>query len=205
MKHFYCLVVYSFVSFSLLSGCTFSGYMTPAQLTQYVLDESNGLTRSNLAGNTKITVTYRPTDLWVHQELGDFETDSSKIVALRKKYEGHLYFVVSFSTDNKEALHQTQNFGQYSDLVQTISFRMPQYVTLTTSSMDTVYVADFIMNRTYGMGSSTDVLFVFNKEKTNGQDWVQFNLNEFGLGVGNQRFRFRKADMEEAPLIYKTE
>lgn len=205
MKHFYCLIIYSLFSLSLPCGCTFSAYMTPEQLTQYVLDESNGLTRSNRAGNTKITVTYHPTDLWVHQELGDFERDTSKIAALRKKYEGHLYFVVSFSTDNKEALHQAENFGQYSDLVQTMSFRMPQYATLTTSSMDTIDVADFMMNRTYGMGSSTDVLFVFNKEKTNGQDWVQFNLNEFGLGVGNQRFRFRKEDMEDVPLIYGTE
>jgi hypothetical protein len=57
------------------------------------------------------------------------------------------------------------------------------------------------LNRTYGLSSTTDLLFVFNKKKAAGTDWVQFNLNEFGLGLGNQRFRFSTMDLEETPQI----
>ncbi len=89
----------------------------------------------------------------------------------------------------------------YSDLVQTLSFRMSHYVTLTTAPADTIPVGDFMLNRTYGLSQSTDLLFVFNNEKVRGKEWIQFNLNEFGLGTGNQRFRFRTKDIETLPGI----
>ncbi|HEY9006529.1 MAG TPA: hypothetical protein VIM75_10355, partial [Ohtaekwangia sp.] len=60
---------------------------------------------------------------------------------------------------------------------------------------------DFMLNRTYGMSNSTDLLFVFSKEKAKGKDWIQFNLNELGLGIGNQRFRFEMRDLENVPEV----
>jgi hypothetical protein len=107
---------------------------------------------------------------------------------------------MSLSSNDKEALHQIAS-DQYSDLVQTLSFRMSNYVTLTTSVNDTIPVGDFMLNRTYGMSNSTDLLFVFNREKTKDTDWVQFNLNEFGLGIGNQRFRFDMHTLENVPEV----
>lgn len=78
---------------------------------------------------------------------------------------------------------------------------MGNYVTLTTASADTIPVGDFMLNRTYGLSQSTDLLFVFNKEETERAEWVQFNLNEFGLGAGNQRFRFKRKDLEDLPRL----
>lgn len=202
MKRFYLVFSY-LLAFQLLIACSSGVAVTPEELTNYILDEDNGLYKSNVVNEIKTSVLYRPTDLWVHQELNGQETDTARVQALRRKYSDYYYFTVSFSNNNKEALHQTGNFGQYSELLQTMSFRMPQYVSLTTSLYDTIPVGDFMLNRTYGMSSSTDILFVFNKEKSRSRDWVQFNLNEFGLGVGNQRFRFRTQDIEESPEVYK--
>jgi hypothetical protein len=100
----------------------------------------------------------------------------------------------------KEALHQT-TLDEYGDLLNTLSFRMHEYVSMTTAKQDTIPVGDFMLNRTFGMSSSTDVLFVFDRAKAKDVDWVQFNLNEFGLGVGNQRFRFDVDDLENAPQV----
>jgi hypothetical protein len=72
---------------------------------------------------------------------------------------------------------------------------------MTTSASDTIPVADFILNRTYGLSSSTDVLVIFNKEKTIDQQWVQFNLNEFGMNLGNSRMRFKVKDLEGCPKL----
>jgi hypothetical protein len=77
---------------------------------------------------------------------------------------------------------------------------MNDFVTLTTAQ-DTIPVGDFMLNRTYGMSNSTDLLFVFSRDKAKDKDWVQFNLNEFGLGAGNQRFRFRTNDIADAPGV----
>lgn len=198
MKQFYYLLSVIF-----LAGCSTREYLTSEELSQYIISDDSGLHQSIEVNNTKIEVSYRPTDLWVYQELNNSDADSSRVNPLRRKYSPYYYFILSLSRNEKEALHQTGDFGEYSDLVQTMSFRMPQYVTLTTAKQDTIPVGDFMLNRTYGMSASTDLLFVFNKEEAINKEWVQFNLNEFGLNVGNQRFRFKTSDLERAPRIYK--
>ncbi|HEY9045016.1 MAG TPA: hypothetical protein VIN08_03940 [Ohtaekwangia sp.] len=192
---FISILLYTFVI-----GCS-PDRLSSEELTAFVADESNGLSKSvTAANNTVVRVTYRPTDLWVYQELGKGKHTPEQIDKARKKYSQNLYFILSLSANDKEALHQSTG-DQYSDLVQTLSFRMNNYVTLTTSANDTIPVGDFMLNRTYGMSSSTDLLFVFNKEKAKDKEWIQFNLNEFGLGIGNQRFRFETDDLEDIPEV----
>lgn len=169
------------------------------ELTEYIADKDNGLQQEATMGPTVVTLTFRPNDLMVSQELEGGENQAT-IDSLRKKYEPYYYFVLSLSRDNREALHQT-NMSEYSDLLNTLSFRMNEFVTMTTTAQDTIPVGDFMMNRTFGMSSSTDVLFAFDKAKAKDQEWVQFNVNEFGLGVGNQRFRFDVRDLENVPRV----
>jgi hypothetical protein len=192
------------ILFLLLAGvaCS-SGPMTVADLEAYVKDQENGLTQAVESNGYTIRVTYRPTDLWVKQEVGEERfPDAQELANLRSKYNAYYYFIVSLSRNNKEALHQLEGgMEQYSDLVQTLSFRMPQYTTLTTSASDTIPVGDFMLNRTYGLSRSTDLLFVFSREKAGDDAWVQFNLNEFGLGTGNQRFRFDREKLDKAPEL----
>jgi hypothetical protein len=177
--------------------------MTADELSAYVMDEDNGMTKVVKAGDTHVEVMYRPTDLWVHQELGGQSPDEVRVKEIRSRYELYYYFVLSLSRNEKEALHQLSGgMPQYSELVNTLSFRMHDYVNMTTSAQDTIPVGDFILNRTFGMSQSTDVLFVFSRQEVKESEWVQFNLNEFGLGVGNQRFRFRVKDLEGAPKIF---
>lgn len=186
-----------------LSSCSVSEFDSAEKLSEYVASPDNNLSQKAAVNDYHITVTYRPTDLLVHQEIGDETYNPSSIESLRKKYSNYYYFILSLSKNGKEALHQVEGgMGRYSELVQTLSFQMSEYVKLTTSAQDTIPVADFMLNRTYGLSQSTDLLFVFNKEKTQGKDWIQFNLNEFGLSVGNQRFRFKTKDLEEVPKIH---
>jgi hypothetical protein len=189
----------SFLLFLAVAACK-PQFLAPADLRAYISDEDNGLKKTIKLKDTQVTVLYRPTDLLVYQEIGDDTTNAAKIRELRTKYDQNLYFILSLSTASKESLHLTTG-SQYSDLVQTLSFQMSEYVSMTTAANDTIPVADFILNRTYGMSNSTDLLFVFDKDKAKGKDWVQFNLNEFGLGMGNQRFRFNVKDLDEVPEI----
>jgi len=195
---FFCVILTALA----LSSCSRPEFLTPEELQLFILDEENNLKKSEEVNNYRIEVTYRPTDLLVNQEIGDELVDGNKLEQLQKKYNGYYYFILSLSKNKKEALHQMDgDMERYSELVQTLSFEMTQYANLTTSTQDTIPVGDFILNRTYGVSASTDILFAFNKEKSRGKDWVQFNLNEFGLGVGNQRFRFSTKDLDNAPKI----
>jgi hypothetical protein len=174
-------------------------------LNAFVQNENNGLQKSLTSEGTRISVSYKPTDLWIHQELQNSASTQEAIESLRKKYSAYHYFVVSFSRNSEEALTQLNNMREYGELVQTMSFRMDEFVSMTTSQRDTIPVGDFAINRTYGLSASTDILFAFSKEKTTGSQWIQIDLSEFGLGVGKQRFRFDIKDLEDAPLIdFKT-
>jgi hypothetical protein len=189
-----------FFLIALLIGCKPKTFSTEKELIAYIQDERNGLKVTNDVGDYKVAVIYRPTDLLVKQEVGE-KPAKEAIEKARKKYQNYYYFILSLSKSGKEALDQSQGFGQYSEMVQKLSFRVPEFVNMTTSASDTIPLADFILNRTYGLSSSTDVLVVFNKEKTIDQKWVQINLNEFGMGLGNSRMRFKVKDLEGCPKV----
>jgi hypothetical protein len=182
-------------------SCTTPEYLTPEELNKFISDADNGLIQKNEVNGYVLEVAYKPTDLWVHQEIEGESVDAKKIKSFRSKYDPYYYFILNLSKNNNEALQVDGNFGQYSELVQTLSFRMNDYVNLTTAAQDTIPTADAILNRTFGLSEATSVLFVFSKEKAKGKEWVQFNLNEFGMGVGNQRFRFKVKDLEQVPHI----
>lgn len=187
----------------LLTGCVDHKHYSEADLQEYVLTEDNGLTKIYESGEAKIVVTYRPTDLLVAQELGNVSNYSiEEIQALRNKYGQYAYFILSISSGNKEALYSGNlAYEQFSNLVQNLAFRLDQYANLTTSASDTIPVADFVFPRTYGAGSATSLMAVFNKQDFTKSKWVQFNLKEMGLGLGNRKFRFVTQDIESAPNI----
>ena len=167
-------------------------------LIAYTADKDNGLTKSAVVDDYRIELVYKPTDLLVRQEIEGLQVDETQLEKIRAKYTSYYYFLLKLSKNDREAL---QTGSGYGELVQILSFRMGNYVSLTTSKSDTIPVGDFALNRTHGLNSSTDLLFAFNREKTLKQEWVQFNLNEFGLGIGNQRFRFNCEDIEASPKI----
>lgn len=180
------------------TSCEKPQSLPPKELNKYVLAPENGLAISHKMGDFEITAAYRPTDIMIAQEL-DF-TDPNKdstIKRLRSKYSDNYYFLLALSKDGKEALHQIGT-DQYSQLVQRLSFQMADYVFITSGN-DTLKVADYILDRTFGMATATNMLFAFKKKDSLKADWLQFNLKEFGLGIGSTRFRFKKQDLEDIP------
>jgi len=175
--------------------------LTEAELKQYVLEPDNNLIQEETINDVNVRITYRPTDLLVAQELTNV-TDTTHISLLRAKYNKYYYFVLSLSKNQREAIQAgTMPQAQFSELLQTISFRMAAYVNMTTNTRDTIPLADYVYNRTFGMGSSNDLLLVFNKEQAKPADWLQINLAEFGLGVGRQALRFKCRQLDEVPQI----
>ncbi|MEO1050965.1 MAG: hypothetical protein AAFX87_10065 [Bacteroidota bacterium] len=177
--------------------------LSEAELQAYVQDTDHGLSKKKQFKGYEVQVTYRPQDLLIAQETrGATALDTEELERLTKKYEDYYYFILSLSRDNKEALYKTGGgYDQFSDMVQTLSFRMASHVNMTTAGSDTIEVADYVFPRTYGMGGATNLMFVFNKKEAEGDEWVQLNLKEFGLGLGNQNFRFRKEDLDNTPKI----
>jgi len=196
------LTIYGITFIVLLSSlsCT-PEYLNKQALNGYLQEESNGLSLLKDYGNLKLKVTYHPTDLLIEQELGN-NYDEEKIKSLREKYEPYAYFMVNMESNGRDALYgSSAGQSDFSDKLQTLSFRMGEYVNVTTSAQDTIPVADYAFPRTFGLAKSTNLLFVFNREEMKGKEWISFNLNEFGLKSGDQRFRFKVADLENIPKL----
>jgi len=187
-----------------LAGCT-PTELNEQDLTAYITDQSNGVSQQQQASGFNVTVTYRPTDLLVAQHLGKKAYTQAMVDSLRGHYSQYYYFIIGLSKDNKEALYQMeQGFEAFSDMVRTLAFRMDQYTYLTLPEADTIPTADFIFPRTYGSGTATNIMVVFNRKKVASANWVDVNLQEFGLQTGHLKFRFETGDINSVPRLIFT-
>jgi hypothetical protein len=200
MKHLVWLAAFTVAL--LLYGCT-PEYLSETELKKFLLDEGNGLRKSIKHDDYEATVIFRPSDLLVLQELKSKSVlDSSQLNLLQKKYYNQYYFILTLSKNGREAVTpSTVPTDAFSDVLQNVSFRMGEFVNATTVKQDTIPLKDFLYNRTFGMGSGSEVLLVFDKQKAINSEWVQINLGELGLGIGTQHFRFEKARLDNAPKI----
>lgn len=185
----------------ILTSCSPSN-LTEQELFSYVQNEDNGLLKTKEQNGYKITVYYKPTDLVINQYAEKGAIEQATLDTLKKQYKNYAYFILSLQKDKSNALYNmNEGFGAFSETLQTLAFRMDHYVHLTTASKDTIPVADFVYPRLYGASPSTDILFVFNNKQFSNTEWVQFNLKEFGLGVGRKNFRFNTQDLQNTPAL----
>lgn len=177
-------------------------YLDKEALRAYLLDESNGLSSEVKVGAINAKVTYRPTELLALQSVGQKAVNKEEMRRHQQRFDEYVYFILSLEAMGKDALYGTsQNQQDFSNKLQTLSFRMGNYVQLTTALGDTIPVADYIYQRNFGMEGSSSLMFAFNREKALEQPWVSFDLEEFGLGIGNRRFRFETKDILNAPKL----
>ena len=178
-------------------------HLSEQELYTYILDEDNGLISTKNLSPYKVAVSYKPIDLIINQYAEDGILSEDEYTAYKESFDDYYYFILSLSRDSKSALYNMQEgYGAFSEMLQTLAFKMDQHVELTTSELDTIPVADFIYPRMYGASQSTDLLFVFNREEISKDAWIQFSLDEFGLGIGNQKFRFNTEDLNNTPNLH---
>ncbi|HZY81096.1 MAG TPA: hypothetical protein VFE50_16345 [Cyclobacteriaceae bacterium] len=199
-------IVYA-VLFLIVTGCG-KEYLSEADLAKYVSDNDNGLTKSVQSGQTRISVSWQPNDLLVARELRNKKLITPGMLReARAKYAGQHYFILRLSQSGKEIVTPTQvGIAGFSELLQTLSFGMADKVLLVGSKRDTTHVADYVYSRTFGAATSSDVLFAFKKNELDpGSSYIEFNLDEFGLGTSKRVFRFEVEDLNEAPGIFDEE
>lgn len=182
-------------------SCSPPRSVTKEQLMAYILDEDNGLIQSKTVGDYRIELIYRPTDLIVSQELQGETMDTIRVQELRRKYANYLYFLLKVSKGGREVLNLENDQQEYSKLLLTMAFNMPEYVSIV-QGRDTTALKDFMLDRTYGMSNSTNLLLVFEcKDQTLKED-IQIILSEFGLGIGSIKFQFNSAQIKKAPRLW---
>lgn len=188
--------------FFLIAGCSKTNFKDEAELNSFLQDKSNGYLQDIVRQEFKIQLISRPTDLLVAQEMNSSALgDTALINRLKRKYEDYRYFVLSISSNNQDALNASGNYAAFSENLSNLAFRMGEFVNMTTSARDTIPVADYHFPRLYGGGGTTQLLFAFHTKDMRDTEWVQFNLQDIGMGYGNTIFRFETEKILQEPKL----
>lgn len=161
------------------------------ELIEYINKPENELSVVKELNDIKVSCSYYPVSL-LNQQL-------KENVNKNKKTE-YIYFNISFSKDDKELLKQLE-YSLYSEMVQVLSFRMSNYISILGNTQQPLVPVDCFFQNTYGLSQANELLVVFNKKDLEEQAVLKLQIMEFGLGLGNQIFEFNNQKIEEIDQI----
>jgi hypothetical protein len=185
--------------------CACSSYrkqMSRVELISYINDKDNGLVKEQESNGVQVKLSFEPSSLLAAQQLSAMPAASKVVIdSTQKKYTANYYFLLKFSKGGKEAIRQLGSFSRYSDMVQVLSFQMHRFINLTTPQKDTIALADYLFDQTYGMSDGNTILLCFDRTKLIGKDQLHINVAECGLGTGNLTFSFNQKDISKVPVL----
>lgn len=191
---FFCVILLVVVA-----ACGRPKDITRDELIEYL--NRSAYSQSVEQAGVRVTAFYKPTDLLVVREIEGAPITPASIDQLRSKYDPYFYFKLSFTRNGEEVLSASgMHATNYSELLNTLSFRMKEYLTITTEG-DTADIADYTLERTFGLANSTDLLIAVEKESIADDGWIQINIAEFGLGLGRQALRFDVTALNSVPKL----
>ncbi|WP_233783134.1 hypothetical protein [Flavivirga eckloniae] len=186
----------------LFLSCNQKTFNNETALLDYIKDETNGYTQHKTINGVDYTLTYRPTDMLVKQELSD-QTDKEQAKTLRNKYGKYIYFNLSMSMNNQELLSVApKNQIEFGQMVNQLAFGMNEKVHLYTQSKDTLEMADFIYPRIYGMSRATTIMFVYPRNKIIlNEPYLNFTIEDLGLYTGEVKFKVLTEKIQNEPRL----
>ena len=172
------------------------------QLASYIQKKENGLQQKEEINGIDVRVSYQPKEMLVYQEMGEENKPTKHLVdSITNKYKAQEYFTIGLSKDHKEVIRQLAGFSEYSDMLQVLSFQMSDKMMMITDHKDTIPMTDYLFQQTFGMSNENTLMLVFSNEKLKGaSEWTLY-VKEFGLGIGNLKFVFRRADIDRIPSM----
>ncbi len=184
------------------SSCHQNKFESEQALWAHIKKEENGYVHQKTVNNVSYTLTYRPTDILVKQELTDryaIETVDS----LRNKYGEYLYFNLSMSSNNQELLsNKIGNRNTFGTMVNQLAFGMTDKVHMYTKAKDTIPMADYVYPRMYGMSNGTSMLLVYPKdERLLEKDFFHFTIEDLGFSTGEVRFKVSTLPIKDQPKL----
>lgn len=175
----------------IISSCN-KNFDTQEEMMDYIKDERNGYSQTKTINGITVNITYKPTELMVYQESVNKNYSKAKKNLLKMKYDKCIYFIVSYSKNDKEILSTISNSReQFNSVQNTLSFQMDEKMSLVNNKSDTIPLIGFNFPRTYGMARSTNLLFVFERNSTvKESSKFYFNITDIGVGIGDITFKY---------------
>jgi hypothetical protein len=193
--------VISLFLFILFFSCQKSS-LTAEEMEEYILKEDNGLIQSEMKDNMKVQAVFRPWQLIALQELKNRNIVSAEqIKEQTNNYRKNIYITLNISEKDRDPLYKQGDVQKYSIAMQDLAFHLSDKACIITSAKDTIRVGDYVFPHMYGMSDAISVMFAFPAGEIKEYSWVDFELKDPGMNIGNRKFRFEKAAIDEVPEL----
>ncbi len=180
-------------------GCSTPENLPEIELDEFITNESNGVSKNVDIGEINVKVTFKPSDMAIWKDVEN-ESDPTKIKTAFDYHNQYCYFVMKLSTGGRDALYgASHGHEDFTEKLHTLSFRMKDFINITTSDKDTIQLADAYYSRIFGKGKTSDVVLLFEKERIQDVSWLSINVQEFGFDTGDISFCFNLADINNVP------
>lgn len=160
------------------------------ELLRYLKNKDNGLLKEDRKMNVITSATYVPTQLLSGKGLNIQDTIEIPASRLRK-----MCFIIHFSSRGKELLNQL-SMDFYSDILQTLSFRMMPLISLKLADNQVISPVDCFLQQTYGLSSANELMVIFNSDRIDLSNEYKLIISEFGLGIGELKYKFSRSDID---------
>lgn len=196
MKFWHYIIIGSFW-FSITS-CS-KNSLGKADYISYIEDPANKASVVREKNDVQYKLIYCPSDYIIAQE---FKVDEVKEASFRKR-ENDLkdldYFKlrIKIKNSNKEVvLHNTSNEQEAKEAYEYLSYGFDQNIyTVRNAQADTIPVALYHFERTYGVVPYVDVLFAFKKDTTNKDEMLKIFINDVVFTNSTLSFEFEKEQL----------
>lgn len=183
----------------LFAACQPDAFNSAEDLKQFISEPSNNLVKKVVLNGIVVEVSFKPNDLLIHQEIGGGPTDHQRLVNLERKYEENYYFLIRLikndSTAQEDSVTRQPQFADvYGSIYRSLSVITPEEDTIRSDQFTIEHIN--VANE-----SAPEIMIVLSKKKSTYRDWIQFNLDEFGLGIGDHEFKFFINDLEHVPKL----
>lgn len=187
------------ISFA-FSACYQKTFDSKEVLMKYLQNEENGYIQKKTVNGVDFSLMYRPTDLFINQELRKFKK-TNDIDSLRRKYNNYFYFNLVISKNQQDILSSmvTEKI-EYDSMVNQLFFGIKEKMHLVYEN-DTLPILDYIYPRNYGMSNNTSILLVYPKLKYKDEDNLKFILEDLGLYTGDVTFKLSLSNILDEPQL----
>jgi len=175
--------------------------MNHNELTAFINNPSNNLSKENSIDQLKIKVVYKPNDFIIQRELISKEKfDSDMIDSLREKFGDYYYFNCSMTIDDADLINGSAgNRNYFSELSEKLNFGLVDCIRIISGS-DTSVIDDYALPRLYEASKATDFMIVIKKTKITEDNFrIEFNIPE--LNIVNSSLMFSKNIIEKVPRL----
>lgn len=170
-------------------------FQSEDEILKYITDPDKGLIKEFKEEKIDVTVSYKPSQLLVMQEL--VGGSRSNPDSLKNEFGKYLYFRVTMSYDGYDLETAYGRRKKMSKGFQDLFYGYRNLFRLQTQS-DTLEAADYFYSRVYGLARESVFLVAFKKESVQKSDFLNFIIkeNEF---FDKKEFLFKTKDIENMP------